>query len=909
MAVALPSLNGDACHFETPLSLSPPPVATTIPSGSFIINMGITPQTYANGLKPYGLIYDLLKNYNVPIQWVIADGKAKDGIDFTHNGIDYKGGAFIITSEYRSAAVNARIAFWQGQGVVGATSVADFIEDVDYTLSSAPNWVLDFKNGNLAEAAFTNSGIPNTAYSEKLPSALDCCDYLYIMPHADPTWATHSRLYSWMKNKSLSPVNGEETCRGWFWGGCHAVSVIEDVTNPGNSAQRMNFLSQGVGPGTIDPVPDLLNFGNHDDGTAPYTYDYDDHPFMQFLGIFDGATENGSEQIFMPDIGAEWRPGVTIGTEDLTQTDVPGNSPGEAAKLVWGEAWGNDIPEGGSGNNNTEGSEDFTAGNGWALYSGGHTFTKGSVAQNVAIQRAFFNYSFMAAFDRGATITYTSPPPVSIVSGIPVNLGASASGTTGSFSFEWIATPNIGSFSAPNPVSGSPATITYTPPNVGVNTDIIISLIVTDGCGNTSREDNNVTITPPAPQPPVCSNVILSNPPNADLITDLTALVTDPDGNLQASGFSITAPLATHGTAALDVSATATYTPDFNNQLQDVYTYQACDDDGQCCTGTVTINTECPTDANTQIFGTVFFDGIGSAQGVIDGSDYGYGTGALVRLYEDNAPTGLPLGGEDIELTDISPASTNANGGYVFSLNNTASTTGTVMSSVATLEDDVAQHHTSPFNLHTPQDNIRINLGNDNFFGLRFTNINVPQGATITNAFITLHVDGNEGGSGSNVNIKVQDSDDAPQWPQTSPAYNSAISNIHNSSSLATTVAWPTGAVANNVDFSTTDIKTLVQAIVNRAGWNPNQAMVFTFETTSTAGEIKFEAFENSNNNPAKLTVEYTIPGTPATGDYIVVLDAPSVSPLVPTPVGTPTQHKTMFKGCLWQIFPYPNAQ
>ena len=37
--------------------------------------MGITPQTYANGLKPYGLIYDMLKNYNVPIYWVISDAK------------------------------------------------------------------------------------------------------------------------------------------------------------------------------------------------------------------------------------------------------------------------------------------------------------------------------------------------------------------------------------------------------------------------------------------------------------------------------------------------------------------------------------------------------------------------------------------------------------------------------------------------------------------------------------------------------------------------------------------------------------------------------------------------------------------------------------------------------------------
>ena len=36
----------------------------TIKAGSYIINMGATnPQTIANGLKPYGLIYDLLRNH------------------------------------------------------------------------------------------------------------------------------------------------------------------------------------------------------------------------------------------------------------------------------------------------------------------------------------------------------------------------------------------------------------------------------------------------------------------------------------------------------------------------------------------------------------------------------------------------------------------------------------------------------------------------------------------------------------------------------------------------------------------------------------------------------------------------------------------------------------------------------
>src|SRR5258706_964131 len=88
----------------------------TLSSGSFIINMGITPQTYANGLKPYGMLYDLIYNYNVPVKWVINSSKVKDVADFTYNGIDYKGGTFIIRADDITSSVTTRITFLLGQG-------------------------------------------------------------------------------------------------------------------------------------------------------------------------------------------------------------------------------------------------------------------------------------------------------------------------------------------------------------------------------------------------------------------------------------------------------------------------------------------------------------------------------------------------------------------------------------------------------------------------------------------------------------------------------------------------------------------------------------------------------------------------------------------------------------------------
>ena len=133
----------------------------TLTNGSLIIDMGKSPQTVANSLKPYGAIYDLIRNYNVPVKWVIAQGKAKDGNDFIYNSKTYRGGTFIIPKEYISASVQSRITYWTGQGVSFNTTTSPLTVDVTHTLTSAPRWTLDDKNGSIAEKFIKNAGIDN----------------------------------------------------------------------------------------------------------------------------------------------------------------------------------------------------------------------------------------------------------------------------------------------------------------------------------------------------------------------------------------------------------------------------------------------------------------------------------------------------------------------------------------------------------------------------------------------------------------------------------------------------------------------------------------------------------------------------------------------------------------------------
>ncbi len=425
----------------------------TIPGGSFIINMGVTPQTIGNGLKPYGLVYELLNTHRVPVYWVINPSKAKDGIDFTHNGVDYRGGTFIIPFPFRTAAVNATIANWQAQGVVGNTSTSMFVVNATKKLYFAPRWTLDKTNGMIATTYFTNAGIPSSAFGGdssawKHPSELAACDDIFVMPHADPTWSTHQNLYYWNMNH-----------KGNIWVGCHGASALENVQSPDRSI-KLNFLTT-----------DGLNTAKilKKTSTPPFQYKDAGKPVMQFMGTLDGATMNGSERIYYPNKPGNWRTTTNVSVYDTVDTYLPSYSNGPAAAVAYGRAFGNDS-------------------RGYVMYQSGHSLSEsGTTAEKVAAQRAFFNYSFFVAAERyaGFDVNMHGLPEV-ILAGTPVTLSFSVPSYVdlNNYSVQWSST-GAGTFTP----SSSPNSVIYTPAS-GELGSVIITVSLTDACSrvvNTSK--------------------------------------------------------------------------------------------------------------------------------------------------------------------------------------------------------------------------------------------------------------------------------------------------------------------------------------------------------------------------------------------------------------------------------------
>jgi hypothetical protein len=511
--------------------------STTFAKGSIIIDMGgAGAPTVANSLKPYGLIYDLLKNYNTPVSCVINSTKIKDGIDFVHNGKSYKGGPFIISAAYRSAAVNQAINNWRSQGVLIDSLVSDASLEVSYTLSFAPRWVMDATNGRLAVAYLTYAGIPASAYIFKDPSQLNSCDDIYAMPHAAPTWSTHNNLYLWNLNN-----------KGAIWAGCSAASAMEALTgsltiNGVSTNVQMNFLTSSG----------LVLSSNHNKAVTPFAHLNPTQPMAQYIGTSDAAQTTGAETVYMPMLSGAWNPSVKLITSAPNQNDIPGTSPGPAGVNVFGRAF-ND------------------ANRGYIAYQGGHSYSPSSgspSAAQIAAQRMFFNFSFFAIKDKlqSALTVSVSGVPTQMVAGTTyTGLTATAVTSNGPVTYQWSASVP-GTFSAP-----TSATTSFTPSNVSTATNCSISCVVTDACGRSTFDTKGGIVL--MPNGASISAAAISQSTNC-VTNTLSFDVFDYNTSITASTRSLTAVSGfSHGTATFTSAGVVSYTPSANFVGADNGTY------------------------------------------------------------------------------------------------------------------------------------------------------------------------------------------------------------------------------------------------------------------------------------------------------------------------------------------------
>ncbi len=513
------SQNGQSINRINNLGTSTP---TDFNSGAAVIDMGITPQTDNNALKPYGLVYTLVEA-GIPVHWVIKDGKSfvdasnkEDHTDLevvgtttrlgnTSTGLkELKAGPFLIPAEFIDDAYTI-LEDWidDYDGLTVYWNINDsYLQDVPVRgiITTFPNTVIYPKNGNInsnndtdIEIGFYNrAGIPESSgiFRKGVPDDITECDQFYVLSHhSDPE-------LNWDQDDVNIIFDFVESGKNVFLG-CHDVSISENLTTSGGRAKdSLNFLSTtGLMPyGDTGDHPPIYEFvgpiHNKNFKSANVLYELAgttaSDPIMQFMGEIHDALDGNSEHVYLPRLGGAWRGTTTAGFYDPSHVDIPGNSPGKAAIMAYGKAYG-------------------LSNYGSVLYTGSHISSKnkGGNPEWVGEARLFGNFLLQSALELAPEITIPDlpNPPITVCSGEDLFLTALLNNVpAGDPSYLWEA----------EVVSGPGDPIIFTPNNTSLSTTLNFPVV---SAQTVYKITFTLTIIPPGN----CSNPII-----AKYITSIT---------------------------------------------------------------------------------------------------------------------------------------------------------------------------------------------------------------------------------------------------------------------------------------------------------------------------------------------------------------------------------------------------
>lgn len=147
---------------------------------------------------------------------------------------------------------------------------------------------------------------------------------------------------------------------------------------------------------------------------------------------------------------------------------------------------------------------------------------------------------------------------------------------------------------------------------------------------------------------------------------------------------------------------------------------------------------------------------------------------------------------------------------------------------------------------------------------VRFPNVTVPQGATITTAKIQFTALFADSGTNVNVDIAFMDHDNAPA-PTDSAELNTAWSGPGSTVAItwSNIPAW--SGDQQDADTLTPELSSTLQPVFNRAGWASGNAVVALFDGTfSTADTDRRPKTFDWGDDPPVLSITYEeASGTP----------------------------------------------
>lgn len=184
-----------------------------------------------------------------------------------------------------------------------------------------------------------------------------------------------------------------------------------------------------------------------------------------------------------------------------------------------------------------------------------------------------------------------------------------------------------------------------------------------------------------------------------------------------------------------------------------------------------------------------------------------------------------------------------------------APTTGVLDRQVNRATDDVEERRVGGKNIPTSSSDLEIGLdgSNDQYVGVRFVDVAIPKGATITRAYIGFTAD-EAHSTFLQAHVIGHALDNAPTFTTTNYELSLRPRTYAAEDRWFITDPWVPGST-----YATYDLSEIVQEIVNRPGWASGNAMSFiTFLDGDTPGTRTAVAFDGSSSKAPTLHVEYT---------------------------------------------------
>ena len=170
---------------------------------------------------------------------------------------------------------------------------------------------------------------------------------------------------------------------------------------------------------------------------------------------------------------------------------------------------------------------------------------------------------------------------------------------------------------------------------------------------------------------------------------------------------------------------------------------------------------------------------------------------------------------------------------------------------VAASSDDAFENNTGVVSIGFA--NLLVIDAVDKWHGYRFTNVTIPKDSPIASAILQLMPTSTS--DMPNIAIRGQAIDDAP-------TFTTGANDISSRSLTTASVTWSSADLGADglTFFSSPDISSVIQEIVNRAGWVSGNDLVILYNGGSDASrDFAVRGYDGTPAQAAKLDIVYAI--------------------------------------------------